>query len=312
MESNIRAAITGGTGFLGAALANGILDRGGEVAVLARKDSPHRWRLPARPGLVVLEADLERLGEAAPGLRHFGPEVFFHLGWIGVGNRFRNDPVQVRNILATADAVRLAAECGCRRWVGTGSLAEYGPLNRRISEADPMEPTTLYGACKVAAWALARVLGAQAGLETVWARVFSTYGPGDDEGWMLTKVIGQLLAGERPSLTAGAQAWDYLHVADAAEALLRLGTAPRVAGAYNLGSGQARTIRAIVEMTRDLIDPRLPLGFGEVPYRPDQVMHLEADISRLRQDTGWSPAVGLEAGIAGLIQGLREPGKPNS
>ena len=129
---------------------------------------------------------------------------------------------------------------------------------------------------------------------------------------MLTKVIGQLLAGERPSLTAGAQAWDYLHVADAAEALLRLGTAPRVAGAYNLGSGQARTIRAIVEMTRDLIDPRLPLGFGEVPYRPDQVMHLEADISRLRQDTGWSPAVGLEAGIAGLIQGLREPGKPNS
>jgi nucleoside-diphosphate-sugar epimerase len=37
--------------------------------------------------------------------------------------------------------------------------------------------------------------------------------------------------------------------------------------------------------------------FGAVPYRPDQVMWLEADISRLQADTGWSPMVSLEAGL---------------
>jgi nucleoside-diphosphate-sugar epimerase len=240
-------------------------------------------------------------------LADFAPEVFYHLGWIGVGNAHRYDLEQYDNPRQVIDAIKLAAQVGCHRWVGTGSQAEYGPANRRLDEQAPLRPTTLYGAAKVASWALGQILGERLGLRMVWARVFSTYGPGDAAGWMLTDVIGTLLRGGCPALTQGVQLWDYLHVDDAAEALYRLGAAPCAEGVYNLGSGQARTIRSIVETVRDLIDPTLPLGFGEVPYRPDQVMHLEADVTRLRRDVGWEPRVDLETGLADLIASLRAP-----
>ncbi len=82
--------------------------------------------------------------------------------------------------------------------------------------------------------------------------------------------------------------------------------APGMAGVYNLGSGRAVPVREIVETIRDLIDPRLPLGFGERPFAPNQVMHLEADVARLRAATGWAPAVPLRAGLERTVRWFRE------
>ena len=56
---------------------------------------------------------------------------------------------------------------------------------------------------------------------------------------------------------------------------------------------------------RDAIDPALPLGLGEVPYGPLQVMHLEADISQLKQDTGFAPQMCFEKGILETINYVR-------
>jgi nucleoside-diphosphate-sugar epimerase len=86
-------------------------------------------------------------------------------------------------------------------------------------------------------------------------------------------------------------------VADAAEAVLMTALATDAQGIFNLGSGQARPLREIVETLRDLVKPGAPLGFGEIPYRPDQVMRLEADISRLQNSTGWRPRTALADGL---------------
>ena len=57
-----------------------------------------------------------------------------------------------------------------------------------------------------------------------------------------------------------------------------------------------------MEAIRDAIDPTLPLGIGEVPYYPDQAMHLEADISNLQADTSWRPETSFEKGIRLVIE----------
>jgi nucleoside-diphosphate-sugar epimerase len=139
-----------------------------------------------------------------------------------------------------------------------------------------------------------------------WLRLFSAYGPMDDSGWMIPSLIQQLLRRERPLLTAGTQLWDYLYVADAARAIAQVALTPQASGMFNLGSGRPETIRSVAERIRDAIDPKLPLGLGEVPFRPDQVMHLEADIGRLRATTGWSPEIDLNEGLRRTIAWFRE------
>jgi nucleoside-diphosphate-sugar epimerase len=152
-------------------------------------------------------------------------------------------------------------------------------------------------------------LAEQTGIRLVWVRVFSVYGPHDNPECMIPAVARKLLRRERPSLTAGEQLWDYLYAEDAAEAIYRVAATPGAEGVFNLGSGVARTIRQIVEQVRDLIDRSLPLGFGEVPYRPDQVMHLQADITRLRRVTGWTPQTAFAVGVARTVQWCRSLGE---
>jgi nucleoside-diphosphate-sugar epimerase len=105
------------------------------------------------------------------------------------------------------------------------------------------------------------------------------------------------MRGECLALTKGEQRWDYLFVQDAVEAIYRTLTNPTAAGVINLGSGQAYTIKSIAESIRDMIDPGLPLGFGQIPYRPDQIMLLEADIAKLRNLADWVPQTGLTEGL---------------
>ena len=107
-------------------------------------------------------------------------------------------------------------------------------------------------------------------------------------------------------LTSGEQIWDYLYSGDAAEALYRLALYGKSGEIYPVGNGNARPLREYLEIARDMIDPSLPLGFGEVPYSEKQVMHLEADISALIKDTGFKPETDFETGIRQTIEYYRE------
>ena len=104
-------------------------------------------------------------------------------------------------------------------------------------------------------------------------------------------------AGERPSLTAGGQIWDYLYSDDVARALIAVAEKGRDGAIYCLGSGKPRRLRDYITAIRDAVDPDRPLTFGELPYYENQVMHLEADITNLTVDTGFTPQISFEEGI---------------
>ena len=216
-----------------------------------------------------------------------------------------NDPQQAENVAQASRLLNLAADLKAGHFIAFGSQAEYGPSQGALSEAAPTHPKTLYGAAKLASCILLERLAELRGISFTWLRLFSCYGPGDNPRWMLPYLIRRLLKGEEPELTEGGQLWDYLYVSDAGAAALAV-LEKRAYGIFNLGSGKARPLREIVEMARDLIDPKLPLGFGKIPYSPQQVMHLEADISRLRAASGWEPKVALAEGLARTIEAIKQ------
>ena len=299
--------VTGAGGFIGSHVVAELLERGHDVAVLSRPTS-NNSRLSSLTGItrIVCSDPAGMLSEAEiETLQTFAPDTVIHLAWAGVGNSARNDFVQLGNVEMTRNLVDIAHRVGARHFVGFGSQAEYGPCEGAIDESQPIAPTTLYGAAKAATYLISKSLCEVLGVEFSWIRVFSTYGPGDEPYWMVQQVARDLLAGNTPQLTLGTQKWDYLYVDDAARAVASVGELSTGIGAVNLGSGTALTIREIVEAIRDEVNPAAALEFGAVPFRPDQVMHLEANTAHLRNSTGWEPRVSLAEGIKATIGLLR-------
>ncbi len=319
--------ITGATGAVGIGLIKECLKRGTGVTVLVRPGSPRIQNLTEASETGFLEivacdlrdlknlsiVDGDFLGSGDGRIAGHGTSAaFFHLGWAGTIGPGRNDEgMQRQNVEYALDAVRLAAGLGCKAFVGAGSQAEYGRLGSEPLRPDtPCHPETAYGRAKLMACGETAALCRKLRITQVWPRILSVYGPCDGERTMITSVIRQLLAGERPALTAGEQMWDYLYSADAGRALYLLGERacedPALHGRiYPLGSGQARPLREYIEILRDAIDPALPLGFGEIPYGPDQVMHLQADITALTRDTGFVPETDFADGIRETIAWVR-------
>jgi nucleoside-diphosphate-sugar epimerase len=301
---SVHAVITGATGFIGSAIVSEFLAIGSRVTVLLRDDSDTR-RLDKVTGWEHLSYRSLTDQKLTLGLRERGADVFVHCGWRGVAGSERNEAFQItENIPTTIDSVELASAAGCRQWIGLGSQAEYGNPNQRIDEDFPRRPTTTYGRAKLAAGLAALALCETHHLQGTWLRVFSTYGPDDAPHWFIPYIIKEFLAGRAPQLTQCGQMWDYLHVKDAAKAVVSAADTG-AAGTFNLGSGIARPLKDYVEAIRREITNAPEPAYGAVPYRLDQVLHLEADISRLTSATGWRPEIELQEGIRSSVDSYR-------
>lgn len=304
----MRCLVTGASGHLGSFLTERLLSQGAEVSVLLRAQSDP-WRLASVLHRVnVIRSDLANIGNAASAITRANPEAVFHLAWQGVTSAFKDDPAQLTlNVRGSLDLFEIVRSSGCRLWVGLGSQSEYGRHDGMLTEDTPVRPVTAYGVGKLNVGLTTKKLCDLAGMRYVWLRLLATYGPKDDGRHLLPSVIRQLLQGERPQLTAGEQKWDYLYVEDAAEAIYQTAANERADGVFNLGSGEAHTVRSILERLRDKIDPSLPLGFGEIPYPPDQQMRLETSIERLTQATGWKPRIDLDEGLSRTVAWYKSP-----
>ena len=303
----MRCLVTGASGHLGSYVTERLLKEGAEVSILVRPQS-NLWRLAeVLDRTRVIRADLTNVADAAPALIEAKPEAVFHLAWQGVTSAFKDDPSQIRcNVRGSLDLFEIVRMAGCRLWVGLGSQAEYGPYDGILNEDTPVRPVTAYGISKLAVGLLTKKLCEQASIRYIWLRLLATYGPKDDDRHLIPSVISQLLKGRRPQLTSGEQEWDYLFVEDAAEAIYQTAATENASGVFNLGSGESRSVRSILERIRDLIDPLLQLGLGEAQPAPGQQMRLQTSIDRLSRATGWTPQIDLEEGLRKTVDWYRQ------
>ena len=301
----IRSAIvTGGTGPIGIKLIELLVSRGIRVDAVLNPASSRNNRILESPLVRRISCGLEGLASWEPVDAH---DALFHLGWIASENRAeRNDAdKQAVNIGYTLDAARLAVKAGCVVFVGAGSQAEYGFLPDGVARVDsPTNPVEAYGVAKFAAGRLSASVCGQAGIRHCWGRILSVYGEYDRPTTFIMYVINALLRGDAPRCSPCEQAWDYLYTGDCANALYHMALSGRDGVAYPLGSGTQRPLKEYVEEVRAIVNPRLEVLYGALPYPEGQVMRMAADTRALMENTAYRPAVTFADGIRGVLRWL--------
>lgn len=303
--------ITGADGFIGSHLVKNFADRGYSVTALVVENSPIRNRIEGIPHVNIIEGNLanwETLAKEIPS----EPTAFFHLAWAGVSPEERNSvSIQLPNIDLCLNAARLAHKIQAQRFILPGSTTEYTDCGQPINEMACPSPQNAYGAAKVSARYLCSALCEELGLPYIYVVITGIYSADRVDNNVIYYAISTLLDGKRPAFTKLEQLWDYVHINDVLLAMALIAERGRANAFYVIGHGDNWPLANYIYQIRDAIDPTLPLGIGELPYKNNKVPSSCVDLTSLREDTGYEPQIPFEKGILGVIAKVRETKSKN-
>ena len=301
------AIVTGANGFIGNMLVDKLADSGVSVIAIDLPGAFAKYR--RRKGVSLIETDLTDLSSVLNNLPS-EIEVLYHLAWSGVRADLRNDyHLQLKNLDISVNVLEVASKKKVKKIIMLGSASEYIGSGEPITGHTSPCPIEAYGAAKHAAFLICTTFAAQMGLDFIWATVTSLYGPGRDDNNILSYAIKTLLKGEKPSFTPLEQLWDFLYIEDFLTALYLIGIYGRAGKNYPVASGKARPLKEYITIVRDSINPALPLGIGEKPYKAGKAEHSIFVIDELTKDTGFYPTYHFEEGIAKVVEYFKIKGR---
>ncbi len=300
-----KAIVTGGDGFVGMNLTNGLLKDGIEVyAIVYPGHNVYEGRNDAN--LHIVEIDLNQVLDHVEEFP-MDIDVLYHFAWMGVRPELRNDlDVQIGNIDMSLDCMRLAIELGIKKIVFPGSTNEYLYYGKPLNKYALPSPNNAYGAAKIALRYLCQDFASRNNIEFVYAIIAGIYAADRRDNNVIFYTIDKLLHKEKPSLTALEQLWDYVYIDDVVSALKLIGHHGKNQAVYAIGHGDNWELNNYIRIIHEMIDPSLPLGIGEVPYDTDILPCSCIDLTDIRNDCGFEPQVSFEEGISKVIEKLKK------
>lgn len=306
-----RALVTGGAGFIGSHLVDGLLAAGWAVRVVDDFSSGREENLAAAGARIELaRGDFSEPEVARRAVE--GVEVVFHQGAIPSVPRSVAEPLRTNsaNIDGTLLLLEAAREAGVRRLVFAASSSAYGDTEVLPKvETMPASPLSPYALQKYAGEVYCRLYHDLYGLETVALRYFNIFGPRQDPKSTYAAVVPRFvtacLRGEPPIIHGdGEQSRDFTYVADAVAANLAAADAREASGhVINVAGGRRITLNQLLATIQRLVGSAVVPVHG--PPRPGDVRDSLADLGRARSLLGWEPSVPIERGLALTIESLR-------
>jgi nucleoside-diphosphate-sugar epimerase len=298
-----RILLTGASGFLGRQCLPLLAAAGYEVHAVASRVPPH-----SHAGVSWHAADLLDARQSSALLMRVRPTHLLHLAWYVAPGEYLTSPENLSWIGASLELLRAFTASGGRRVVMAGTCLEYEPGAGRCSEAlTPLSPRSLYGACKHAVQVVLDAFAREAGLSAAWGRLFFLFGPHERPTRFVPSVVNALLRGEEAHCSHGQQVRDFLYVKDAASALVAL-SGSDVAGAVNVASGQPQRLAEVARMIGEALGRAELIRLGALPSPEGEPAILTADVTRLREEVGWSSPRDTGAGIRETVDWWRVGG----
>jgi UDP-glucose 4-epimerase len=309
----MRAIVTGGAGFIGSNLVDGLIARGDQVAVIDDLSTGRRENLNGaiERGARLCVLDIRDGSELAGVVEQEKPDAIFHMAAQIDVRRSLAEPAwdSSINVGGTINVLEAARIHRVARVVNTSTGgAIYGDAETIPSdEQTPPLPEAAYGQSKLAAEGYLGLYERLYGLSSVTLRYGNVYGPRQDplgEAGVIAIFCGKLESNERPTIFGdGLQTRDYVYVGDVVAANLAAVEAP-VRGPINIGTGIETNVLEVVAILRELagaenIEPQFaPARLGELPRSC-------LDISRARETLGWAPTIAIREGLRLTLEASR-------
>ena len=309
----MRTLVTGGAGFIGSNLVDALLDRGDTVTVFDDLSTGRASNLAGalERGAILVRGDIREPPALAAAFADARPEAVFHLAAQIDVRKAVEDPAWDAsiNVVGTINVLEAARNAGVARIVNTSTGgAIYGDTeNIPTPETQEPRPMAAYGQSKFCAERYCGWEHRLYGLSTVTVRLGNVYGPRQDplgEAGVVAIYCGLLATGERPTVYGtGEQTRDYVYVGDVVRAQIAAADARDVMGEVNVGTGRESSVldvhAALLEASGTAAEDLAPIF---APARLGEIERSCLDVSRARQELGWSAEMEMAEGLRQTLE----------
>ena len=305
--------VIGAGGFVGKYLLRQLLEEGRD---------PGATKLPrehlALDGVEVFDLELDNQRNIQRLLMEHRPAQIYHLAAQSSVAVSWKEPqltvdVNIKGVLYLLEAIR-SIEDYYPRILLVGSGEEYGFLRKDacpVTQDEPLHPGNLYAVTKACQSMIGSVYARAYGMAIVMVRAFNHIGVGQSPQFVAADFalqIAEIEAGLRPpvmkvgNLAAKRDFSDVRDVVRAYTALMAKGYAGEI---YNVGSGHAVAIQEILDILLELSRESIAVEQDPHRMRPSDVPLIEADIRKLREDTGWRQEYPLRESLQTMLDDNR-------
>lgn len=264
-DSHAKILVTGATGFVGRQIVKALINNNQKITVITR--AQNKEIIPS--GIDIIETE-DLFAESDARLAEIlkSVDTLIHAAWYAEPGKYLTSPLNLDCLTGTIRLAKAFAEAGGKRFVGVGTCFEYDLSQGMLSVNTPLNPKTLYAACKVSAFHILNQFLPARNVEFLWCRLFYLYGEGEEPRRLVPYLKKCLSSGEVAELTSGDQIRDFLDVEEAGKMIVDAALSA-TQGPFNVCSGIPITVRQLAEQLADKFGRRDLLKFGA---RPDNLV----------------------------------------
>jgi GDP-4-dehydro-6-deoxy-D-mannose reductase len=312
-----KVLIIGAAGFVGNYLMDHLLDEGRwSVSVTKMMNETVN-----KGNVTVYDLDILDINEVVKLFQTIRPDHIIHLAaQSSVALSWKNPGLTIDvNIKGSANALEAARKLDYKpRILLIGSGEEYGhiqPDELPVKEDSRLRPGNIYAATKAAQNMIGKIYADAYNLDIICVRAFNHIGPAQLPVFVVAdfcKQVSEIEKGvKEPFIKVGnlSAKRDFTDVRDVVKAYSLLIEKGLAGETYNVGSGHAVSIEAILNLILSMSKADIKVLTDEKKLRPVDVPVIEADISKIKRDTGWAPEIKLEDTIADTLNYWRSLNK---
>lgn len=296
--------VTGAAGFIGAAVAQRLLNQGCHVVTVDNLSTGFSENIPRDATFIEGNCQDHKI---IASLETFNFDAIFHLAGQSSGEVSFDDPVYdlQTNTQSVLLLLKLALKKGCKKFIYASSMSVYGDQpDQAVSEDASTFPRSFYAVGKLASENYLRIYQ-QFGIETTSLRLFNVYGPGQNmknlRQGMISIYLSQALKNKHILVKGSSERYrDFVYIDDAVDAFCAaLEKKQSSFKIYNVATGIRTTVgESISEILRNL-PFKVSVEFSE-PTLGDQ-FGIYGDFTKINNELNWKPKVGFEIGIKKMV-----------